>query len=362
MARKTLFLIAATVIFSPFAFREAGYLRAQSAGNHVAEWLKAGVGARSIAMAESYVAISDDASGIFCNPAALSKAETSQIMIQYGNWLANTGYHAFAYLLPITKKESTGNNSDYQPYEETIGPFGIRIINPFRRRPQPDFDEVKKIPTGGAFGLGVTYLDYGQMTRTTDLMSTEPDSGAPSFTANSYCIFISYGQVFGGSASVGFTLKKIKEQLDTYSAEGIGGDLGFLFVLNSKLRLGVAVQNMGSASDGSELPQNIKAGVKFGQDTLVIGGEVNQASEGSMKLSTGLEFTFKQLISFRLGYVLLGMQDIADGGLIPKGLSFGLGVKTKSITVDFALTGWGNLGYGTNLINTPLHVSLTSSY
>lgn len=320
MGKKTLnclFTLAAVILFSSqFIYRNAGPVYAQGAGKYAAEWLKIGVGARATGMGESYAAVVDDASGIFWNPAGLSRVKKTQLMLQYGMWLADTSYHAVSFLQPLGLEEE------------------------------------------GTIGIGITYLDNGKIRRTTDLSSTElPESEADYFEATSYCSMISYSQFLGESISVGLTAKTINETIDTQPATAAAVDAGLLFTTDGKFALGVVIQNIGVSLNGSKLPLNIKTGVKIESGSTIISADVNRTDGSSMKMSAGLEFNSGETMAFRCGY-LMGMDDVGEGGIVPPGITIGFGVKTESINLDLALVGWGALGYKAGPLEIPMRISL----
>jgi hypothetical protein len=357
------------------------FVCAQDAGEYAAEWLKIGVGARAIGMGESYAAVADDASGIFWNPAGLSGAKKTQLILQYGMWLANTGSHAVGFLQPIGKREESPDEIREPDKRKRQGRPRrrrrprrrirkiVELYEPMDDEPiESDWDEeephepdepVKPGVTNRAIGIGITYLDYGNIIRTTDLSSTEiSESEADYFAANSYCAMVSYSQTLGESISVGVTAKMINEMIDEQTTiEATAGDVGLLFTPGGLLSIGAVVQNIGATQDNIKLPQNIKAGIKIGLETMIISADANQTEGREMKISAGLEFNLKDTMSLRCGY-LMGIEDVGDGGILPRGITLGFGTRTESISLDLAFVGWGALGYESSPLQVPVRVSL----
>ncbi|MCK7521899.1 MAG: hypothetical protein MZV64_31575 [Ignavibacteriales bacterium] len=57
-------------------------LGGQRAGISAFQFLKIGVGARGVAMGEAYVAVANDASSLFWNPAGLAQMTENQVFVQ----------------------------------------------------------------------------------------------------------------------------------------------------------------------------------------------------------------------------------------------------------------------------------------
>ena len=62
-----------------------------------AQFLKIGVGARAIGMAEAYEAVGEDATVIFWNPACLIRIENNSLFLAHTEWFEGVRYEAGAY-------------------------------------------------------------------------------------------------------------------------------------------------------------------------------------------------------------------------------------------------------------------------
>ena len=190
-------------------------------------------GARGIAMGESYVAIADDATASYFNPAALAGQTKKTLNFTHMRWLPelvdDISYEFLAYAQPV---EGWGN-----------------------------------------IGLNLTLLDLGEQTRT-----DERGINQGTFSSYDAAISAAYGSEIADNMSVGIGMKFIRSNLAEQGAgseqgEGIGSsfatDLGLLWKLSPSLTFGAALRNLGpkiafiDASQADPLPQHIVAGFAY---------------------------------------------------------------------------------------------------
>jgi long-subunit fatty acid transport protein len=60
------------------------------------KFLDIGVGGRALAMGEAYVAVANDASAIFWNPAGIAQLESGDIFLGYTDWPADINLYSTA--------------------------------------------------------------------------------------------------------------------------------------------------------------------------------------------------------------------------------------------------------------------------
>lgn len=223
-------LSVAAVIITLFA----GNVFAQ--GEAAAEFLLISPGARAGGMGEANVAIADDATSVFWNPAGLGNLEGHEFQIMHTNWLPQFNLNDLYY--------------DFACY-------------------------VHSIEDVGTFGISATYLSLGEQVRT-------DETGAEIGTFNAYnmAIAASYGTKIRENLSLGLTLKLIHLKLsDTGtgaekgkgSASSVALDFGVLYrpEFAQKLTIGANLANMGpkvafiDADQADPLPTNLKLGCSY---------------------------------------------------------------------------------------------------
>jgi hypothetical protein len=190
-------------------------------------------GARAIAMGESYVAIADDATASYFNPAALSGQTKRTLNFTHSKWLPgladDLSYEFLAYAQPV---EGWGN-----------------------------------------VGLNIALLNLGEQTRTDERGNVQGN-----FSSYDVAVTAAYGSQISDRTSAGIGLKFIRSNLANVGAgiergKGVGNsfavDLGLLWQAAPRLQLGVALRNMGpriayiDASQADPLPQHLVVGSAY---------------------------------------------------------------------------------------------------
>lgn len=226
------FLIVVTFSVQVFAVSDAAVLS-----------LMISPGARAAGMGEAFVAVANDATAPFWNPAGLANVKNKELHFMHSKWLPNLAddmFYDFA--------------SFVYPMEEI-----------------------------GTFGVNVTFLNMGEQIHT-----DETGTQVGTFNSNEYSIAVTYGTKITDELCVGLGLRYIRSNLSTVSVgaeqgDGIGNafafDVATMYTLpfHPKLTLGMNLSNMGpkityvDAAQADPLPTNLKVG--FAYD--VIEGEYN---------------------------------------------------------------------------------------
>ena len=75
----------------------------QRIGTSSGTFLKIGVGARATALGESFVAVANDPSAIYWNPAGLASLQRQEMMLSHVEWPGDIRYEHLAYVLPVKR-------------------------------------------------------------------------------------------------------------------------------------------------------------------------------------------------------------------------------------------------------------------
>jgi hypothetical protein len=271
---------------------------ASDAGTATAQFLKLGAGARPAGMGEAFGAVVDDATAIYWNPAGLSRIEGKSLSVMHAVWFESVAY-------------------DWLSYAQKAGDLGT-------------------------FGIGIQYLGYGSITET-----DETGLEAGNFSPSDLAVSLSYGRTikgFGVGANVKYISSRIKSSASAYVV-----DLGVQRALmNDKLLLGFALQNLGTAMKFVEkedvLPLNAKLGGAYrikGNWTVAL--DINMPQDNTMIFGAGTEYvqSINKAMSLagRLGYNTRAKD---TGGL--NGISAVLGFNYLTYTLDYAFVPYGELG------------------
>ncbi len=168
-------------------------------GTRAAQFLKIGVGMRATAMGDAFVAVANDASALYWNPAGLSRVSRRQVIFNQANWIAGIRFGYVGMVWPL--------------------------------------------PNRGTIGGAMTYLGSGEMkVRTEDA----PEGTGETFEVNDLALTFAYGLPFTDRFSFGFAFKYISEQIWHMSASAYAIDLGIHFDTDFHgIQLGMNLSNFG---------------------------------------------------------------------------------------------------------------------
>ena len=284
-AASCLWALAALVISFAAHAPDAGAqtsLGSQRVGTSAGTFLKIGIGARPVAMGGAFVAVANDPTTIYWNPAGLAGLLRQQLVVSHVEWPADIDYDYVALVLPV---------------EKLSGSIGIQF--------------------------GVLHTDIEE---TTELA---PFGTGQTFTFADYVAGISYARRFTDKLLIGLTGKFVHENLGV----DVGGttintfliDVGSIYYVGfGSLRVGVALANFGpdfnpsgkffspfSAEvrefDSANPPTQFRFGaawepIETHEMKLTTAFEVTQPADNQQAVKSGLEATFRNVFSLRTGY------------------------------------------------------------
>ena len=282
---------------------------------YAGEFLSIGVGGRPLGMGGAYVAVVNDVTAGYWNPASLSAINYPEFSLMHDQRfgaLVNYDYGSVG--IPFGKNAS----------------LGFSVI-------RMGVDDIQD--TRGALidlnGNGI--LDPGERLDP-NLITT--------FNTTDYAFYLTYSKKQSDKFSYGANLKIIRRNIAEESAWGLGFDVGAFYNPFGRLTLGANLQDITTTylswSTGKKetITPTAKIGTAYSIDFLkgVItpAVDVDLRFEGrkasananigpvSMDLHAGIEYTFKNLISIRTGYNDLG------------NLTLGAGIKLPKLNIDYS--------------------------
>ena len=329
-----LFLVLSLGTFAAeaFAVSEAGVL-----------FLLISPSARVAGMGEAFVAIADDASAVYWNPAGLAFQTGREITAMHTNWLPQFGSDLYYEFLA------------YRQHFEGIG----------------------------VIGANVTYLNLGEQTRT-----DETGAELGKFDSHEFAITAAYGTKISENMALGISLRYIRSSLSDIGAGSEKGDgkanafsvdIGWLYRAGfvRGLSFGANLSNLGTkityidAAQADPLPTNLRLGVAYRAvdsefNRLTFALDVNKLlvvrhKDGSSDpfykalatawtdqgvneelkeviIGIGAEYWYSNLIALRTGYHFdeVGKANYA---------TFGFGIKYSLYRFDFAYVATGDEGH-----------------
>ncbi len=290
-------------------------LGGQRAGISTAQFLKIGVGGRAAALGESFVAISDDASALYWNPAGLAQFKTDEVIFSHNIWLVDI-------------------NHDF-------------------------LGAVYHLDSDNTFGISLTSLSMDKMPVTTEFA---PFGNGEYFGFSDIALSVSYARKMTEQFSFGGTVKYIEETLDKLKMRGIMLDIGTYYRTGlGSTRFAVTVSNFGAelAPDGEVVlvgkrknsewqsfapPTIFRIGFAFEpyqneEHSVTTSIQLNHPNDNSENVSLGVEYSWKRMLFLRGGYKI---------NVDEQNYSFGAGVNVPisiaEFTFDYAFANFERLG------------------
>ncbi len=295
-------------------------------GSTAMPFLTIGVGPKAIGMGGAFTATANDVTGIFWNPAGVSRMESSQAMFTHSKWFADINFN-----------------------------WAGAAVN---------------LGNMGTIGASFMYLDYGKMEVTN---MREQEGTGEFFEAKDLAIALHYSYNLTDRFSVGGNVKYVRQSIWHSSASTVAFDLGILFISEiDGLRIGATISNFGpdAKMDGKDLlfqhdadgqqygnndqvlgywktdefplPFTFKVGlaydpIKLEDHKLTIAADVNYPNDNSSSVNVGAEYTFMNLLSIRAGYKSLFLDNADESFTYGVGLIQEVG-RNSYLTFDYSFT------------------------
>jgi len=302
-----------------FLLLAANCASAQSFRAYAGEFLQLGTGARSLAMGGAAIAVTNDPTSGYWNPAGLSELQYPGITGMHEAKFDNTVQHDFAALAFPLGKDGGASIS--------VLHIGISNIK--------DTRSALVDRNGDGIFNGDDYLDYSKVS---------------SFGNYDWGLFFSYGKKKDSLFSYGATVKVIFRKLDADNhATGFGVDLAAKYHITPQLTLAAVGEDITttllSYSSGTKelVSPTLKLGAAYLWDIFSDSnhvvlpsvdadlrfenrGSVSEVHVGpvSSDFHFGLEYQFKRVIAIRAGY-----NDV-------KMFTIGAGIKLPRLSIDYA--------------------------
>ncbi|TES92627.1 MAG: PorV/PorQ family protein [Candidatus Cloacimonadota bacterium] len=264
------------------------------AGTKGAAFLKIPTGSRAIALGEAFTALADDINAIYWNPGGLIYSTNKEFLFMHRFWFLEANYEYLALSLP---------SSGY-----------------------------------GAFGLGISYLGYGEFEAYD--RHYQPQGNFSAYDMN---VIVSYSQIFTTSLSLGGSFKYISEKIENASGTAYGIDIGGRFHQpRTPYTFAFVIKNIGTSmkleNEGYSLPLEAIFGFSFNLNQITLPVDIGYSTDDGLGLSFGCEYTFANIMSIRGGY----KQGATPGGL--SGLRAGCGFHINKLYLDYAIAPYAELG------------------
>ena len=269
-----------------FVLLVSNSLQAQSVGTGL-PFLKSGSDARSTAMGEASVSLTDDHSTFFYNPASIRFADQRQLSLSHRQGFAET-------------------TSDYLGATLPGGTLTFGI---------------------SAFTTSVNDIEVRQL----------PGESEGTFSARNGSIGIGAALSLTDDLAFGIGGKLLYEKIYVDEASGYGIDAGLLYRITNEFNAGVSIVNLGTMSvlrsERTKLPTTLRLGASYHAPiaesfTLTAAADmVKTMNDERSHLHAGAEAAYDSMVMLRAGY---------QSGYETRSFSFGAGVLYSIIRVDYA--------------------------
>ena len=282
--------------------------QARAAGETGFVFLKIGVGARAMGMGSAFVALADDPTSVYWNPAGLASIEKTQVTVMHNEWILDF-------------------RQEFVAVGTQLGP--------------------------GTLGIGFAGFYTEELERRSDTGVLEGHYGA-----NDIAFTGAYGLRLAPGLDAGVGLRYLRGMIDQIDATTIAGDLGAKYrVSDTGLTLGASVANIGGdakfEAEEFPIPLTWRLGGAWSKNVEALRGratvsaEYRQAREDDGKFHLGGEYAYRDRLALRAGGAF---------GYDDQDLSFGLGLMKDWFRFDYAL-----VPFSSDLGSTHLF-SLTGSF
>jgi opacity protein-like surface antigen len=325
-------ILLALVLISSTTFCQSDFVsNVSKKGTTAATFLEISQGAKATAMGSAFVAVSDDRSAFFWNPAGLAKIDGVGVMFDHTNWIADLAYNYIA--------------ASYN--------------------------------LGGMGTIGFSFVSsaYGDMKVTT---VDAPEGTGQIFTASDIAFSIGYAINLTDNFSIGFNPKVVYQSIWEDNAMGFAMDIGALYRTPfDGIMLGMSVSNFGTkmqmqgntslvtydpdpnstgnngkipanlSTDYWSLPLTFRVGLAYTpisteKHKFTVAVDALHPSDNYESINAGGEYVFDDIIAIRGGYKSLFLTGSEES------FTFGFGLKqillgNLAIRLDYAYQNFGRL-------------------
>jgi long-subunit fatty acid transport protein len=313
--KKLLFILIIFIAFPNVKAQLFPTLGGQRAGISTAQFLKIGVGGRATALGDAFIAIANDASSLYWNPAGLVQFDNDQVMFSHNQWVADINHEFFGTVYHLGKNR--------------------------------------------ALGISVIALTMDDMPVTTEFA---PFGTGQFFVFSDLAIGLTYSQKMTDKFSFGVTVRYMEETLDKLKMRGVMLDLGTYYWTGlGSTRFAVTVSNFGAemAPDGKinlvgkreksdwqsfSPPTMFRIGFAFEpyeneEHKVTTSIQLNHPNDNSENFALGVEYVWNSILSLRGGYKI---------NVDEQNISFGAGVDVPisiaKFTFNYSFVNFERLG------------------
>jgi tetratricopeptide (TPR) repeat protein len=259
-----------------------------------------GAGARSLAMGRAFLAVADDASATYWNPAAMVQIKQKEIMMLQATLYEQTSYSYLSFVNPTAK--------------------------------------------GGVWGVAMTKLSSAGFEKVALKTDTQNNivsiDKVGSFAVGQQAMTFAYGKQITEKLAMGVSLKRVSNTVDAFSQSFNAVDASVFTRVKKNYRFGVAVQNAVSqapANSNDRLPLTVRIGNAYSllNDRIILAADINSNRATGMGWNLGTEYWASRKVALRMGLEQRAGEIAETTG----GLGFSLGRLNLDLAVGLSELG-----------------------
>lgn len=224
------------------------------------DWLSQYVSARTVGLGGAFVAAADEPLGALWNPAGLVQSSQNTLNLETARYFEGTSVNALSFVVPA-----------------------------------------RRLPT---LGFTMLSLSSGDFQRTNEL-----NQSLGTFSQSDMAFLISMSKGLSPRFSVGANAKIVRESIEDANATGFGVDVGAMYMVTSRLRLGASMLNIGgptltARSVGESYPFEVRGGAAFGflSGKGLLSVELDHRDGPGTTFRAGSEVWLYEMFGLRAGY------------------------------------------------------------
>ena len=239
-----------------------------------------GAGARPLGMGGAFVAVSDDATAVYWNPAGLERLRRRELQIQHADQFGGTVNHdVFTLCGPSSR-----------------GGFGVGLMRL------------------GVDGVKITTLEDPTLAPGP---GNRPVVSRVAGTTE-YHLHLAYGRGLSSNLFAGAGVKLVSRSLGVGSGSGFGVDFGMLYVPRPDLTAGLMIRNLipmkitFDSGSTDRVPPVLVVGLALERPVSAADGRIicsgsfsigeeKSAADGLQGVRVGIEYVYRKKLAFRLG-------------------------------------------------------------
>jgi hypothetical protein len=301
-------------------------------GTGAMTFLEIGVGARAMGMGGAFVAVANDASATFWNPAGIVWTENVQLELSHNVWFLDSKLQTLSGVLPL-----------------------------------PQFNS--------SIALSIITMGFGeQAVRTVD----RPTGTGEMYDARDYSVGLTWATAVTDRFSFGITAKYLTSRIWHETADAFALDFGIFYnTVVRGLRLGFSMANFGSSvqylgrdldstidpdkdvenfdrvpanfkTDSYPLPILFRAGISYELNlddfgNAIFAADLLHPSHSTEAINVGMEYGFRNMFFIRAGYENLFDNSSINGLTLGGGIDYYDSSTGFGARFDYSWADWGNL-------------------